>query len=271
MRANTGFSAGALYLGVITAAAGECVLGAGTALSARGAVLWGAAQALILAAVSALAAAALAGGGTRAGAARAVLAVWLCFELCGTILQAQVLCRQQFGSAAVLGAAPLLVWYGWRRAPRQINRAARVLWWFVLCAALVCALGLGGQLSWPRLFEVEAAGVPRAGVYAEYFAFPLLCEGSARDTKRAVWLPAGAFAVQAGFCVGMGLLFGEVPGSYKGAELLRALSVGAFSRLDAFLLLIWLTLALYRVCFLSAAVSRLLGGALKRRAGGELC
>lgn len=273
MNENSGFSPSALCLGVVTAAVGECVLRTGTAASARAVLLWGFWQALALVLLCVLAAVALPDRGAASRLASAVLAFWILWELAETLFQAQTLCRQQFASVAVFGLAPFLMWFGWKRAPEELNHAARILWWFALCGAVVCLLGLGGQMRWQRLFASESTALPPVKIYAEYLAFPLLCPRQTRVLRRAAWLPLGAFAVQAAFCTGMELLFGAMENSgYAGFELLRALSVGAFSRLDAFLLLIWLVLALFRVCFLCAAVHRLWqSAAAVRRTGDGLC
>lgn len=272
MRENTGFTPAALYLSVMTAAAGECVLRAGTLASARTVVLWGFWQALALVLLCVLAAVTLNGKGAESKLARAALTLWLAWELWQTVWQAQTLCRQQFASAAVLGAAPFLILLGLRHTPEQLNYTARILWWFALCGALVCALGLGGQMSWQRLIYNSVDTLPPVTLYAEYLAFPLLCPRRAHELRCAAWLPMGVYIVQAGFCVGLELLFGKVPQNYTGAELLRALSIGAFSRLDAFLLFIWLLLALFRVCLLCAAMRALWqGDALSRRAGDTVC
>lgn len=241
----------ALCLGTVTAAVGECLLRAAGQPNARAACLLGAAQALALMALGALFAVVLERRPRLQRCACAVLCVWFAWELALTVWQAQSLCRAQFATSTVLGAVPLLVWLGWGRTARQLNDSARVFWWFALCGALVCAAGLGGQLRWQRLYEQTSFAAPDVSVYAEYFAAPLLC--ARRSQRRALCLPLGAFAVRAGFALEWGLLFGAADG-YAGAELARALAWGAFSRLDAFALLIWLTLALYRVCFLCAVV-----------------
>lgn len=260
------FSRGALCLSVITAAAAECLLRADAPPPARTAVLWGAVQAGCLALLALLGAAA-AGRGRRL--ACLVLAAWLCAEWAQELWQAHLLCRRQFLSSAVLGAAPLLLWAGLRVCPAALSRTARVLWGFALCAALAAALGLGGQLRWERLAVQEGGAWPAAAVYAEYFALPYLC--GEPDRRCAGLLPWAGFLVQAGFALGWGLLFGAAARGYAGAELMRALAAGAFSRLDAFCVGIWLLLALYRVCFLGAAVRVLVQRALPGRAREGAC
>ena len=160
--------------------------------------------------------------------------------------------RDKAPSMALLGFLPLLLWAGWHICPASWNASARVLWWFVAVGGVVCLLGLVGQLHWYRLFTsaqptATGWGVP---VYAEYFAGALLC--SARSARHTVWLPVWGFAVQAAALMGGALLFGS--GAYPRLELLRAWSSGSFSRMDALLLLIWLTCAIFRTGFLCAAV-----------------
>lgn len=244
-----------LYINTAAATAGACILCSGVESSAQAVLIWGFWQGLALVLLAAACAAFLPDGGAARGAACAALWLWLGFELAQTLWQAQSLCWQQFGSRVVIGLVPLLLWLGIKSRPEELSRAARVLWWFALCGAAVCVLGLGAQTQWQRLM---AAGewrqkLPVAPVYAEYFACRLLCPQSGRAVRRAVWQPLACFAVQAAFSLGYAMLFGG-SGSYAGVELLRALSVGVFSRVDAFLLLIWVVLALYRVCFLCAAM-----------------
>lgn len=273
MQENSGFAPAALYLSVATAAAGECILSAGALTSARATILWGFWQALALVLLCVFAAVSLTGRGAASGLARAALTLWLAWELWQTVWQAQTLCRQQFASAAVLGVAPFLILLGFKRTPEQLNYTARILWWFALCGVLVCAVGLGGQMRWQRLAYSSADTLPPVTLFAEYFAFPLLCPRRAHELRCAAWLPMGVYIVQAGFCAGLELLFGKVPEGYVGAELLRALSIGAFSRLDSFLLFIWLLLALFRVCVLCAAMRALWqqSSALCRCAEDKVC
>lgn len=257
------FSPSTLCLGVVTAASAEYVLCNGMQTAARGAVLCGFLQAAAAAFTAQLLAPTLIKNTAAARLASALLAVWFAAELLQLVFQAQSLCVLQFSSPAVLGAVPFLAWFGWKHTAGELNYTARVLWWLVLLAALVCVLGLGGQLKWQRLFESGSSapnlwsGAP-AVLYAEYFAFPLLCDKEAGTQCRAVLLPFGGYAVCAGFALLHGLLFGAAGSGYSGMELMRALAVGAFSRLDSLLLFVWLLTALFRVCFLCSAVHILL-------------
>lgn len=263
MTKNGGFTFASLSLSVVCAAAAECLLGAGPLPSARAALTLGLLQAAALYVISALCAVAF--GGKRAPVLCAALWLWLAFELAQTVWQTQSLCWQQFSSKAALGAAPFLIWFGARRMPRELDRTARVLWGFAVSGALVCVLGLGGLLRWQRLLAAQQ-GRAFAPVYAEYFALPFICGQSVR--RRTACLPLYAFLVQAGFCVGWQLLFGEGEG-YSSLELLRALELGAFSRLDAFLVLMWLVLALYRICLLGAVMRFLWQNMAQWRGRGE--
>lgn len=114
--------------------------------------------------------------------------------------------------------------------------------------------GLSRQMHWAGLFaqaapQSTAFTVP---VYAEYFAVPLLC---GREERRGVCLPILTALVQTAATLGMALVFGR---TYPARELLRAWSTGTFSRLDAALLLVWLTCAIFRIGVLCTAV-RMLG------------
>ena len=254
------FSARTLGLGIVTAALAACFTQTGAVTSARAALLLGAPQALGLVLLSAVALYAgrwcglFTGRGLCSKAVCGALLLWFAAELAQTALEAQRICWQQFHSMAVVGLVPLLCWVGWGLEEPALNHTARILWWFVLGGAAACVLGLAGQMQWERLFEDAAPlwgqAAPRPLLLAEYFALPLL--GTAQARRRGVWLPALSFGVQGLFALGLELLFGPMQNSsYTGFELLRAWALGAFSRLDALLVLIWLATALYRVCFLS--------------------
>ena len=163
-------------------------------------------------------------------------------------------CREELASLAVLGVLPLLPWAGWQRPARAWGAPAQVLWWFVAVGSAVCLLGLARQMHWAGLFaqaapQSTAFTVP---VYAEYFAVPLLC---GREERRGVCLPILTALVQTVATLGMALVFGR---TYPARELLRAWSTGTFSRLDAALLLVWLTCAIFRIGVLCTAI-RMLG------------
>lgn len=189
-----------------------------------------------------------------AWAAAFCLQVWLAVELAGTFWKALQVCREEFSSLALLGFLPLLLWMGWQMPARAWGAPAQVLWWFVAVGSAVCLLGLARQMHWAGLFaqaapQSTAFTVP---VYAEYFAVPLLC---GREKRRGVCLPILTALVQTAATLGMALVFGR---TYPARELLRAWSTGTFSRLDAALLLIWLTCAIFRIGVLCTAV-RMLG------------
>mgnify|MGYP007132884426 CR=1 FL=1 len=184
---------------------------------------------------------------------KVVLTVSFAAELARTFGQAQQVCVQEFSSMALVGFLPLL-WGGWSIRPAQWNAPARVLWWFAALGAVICLAGLGGQMHWYRL--PEFSGVHSTGtvwmvpLYAEYFALPFLCEAPAQ--RKLLWLPGVSFLVQAVVLTAGALLFGtEV---YPQMELLRAWSTGSFSRMDAFLLLLWLLCAVYRMAVLCASI-----------------
>lgn len=155
------------------------------------------------------------------------------------------------GIAGVFAAAAL---GGLADACRAWGAPAQVLWWFVAVGSAVCLLGLSRQMHWAGLFaqaapQSTAFTVP---VYAEYFAVPLLC---GREERRGVCLPILTALVQTAATLGMALVFGR---TYPARELLRAWSTGTFSRLDAALLLVWLTCAIFRIGVLCTAI-RMLG------------
>ena len=175
-------------------------------------------------------------------------------ELAGTFWKALQVCREEFSSLALLGFLPLLLWAGWQMPARAWGAPAQVLWWFVAVGSAVCLMGLARQMHWAGLFaqaapKSTAFTVP---VYAEYFAVPLLC---GREERRDACLPILTALVQTAATLGMALVFGR---TYPARELLRAWSTGTFSRLDAALLLVWLTCAIFRIGVLCTAI-RMLG------------
>lgn len=259
-----GFSLSAAALSVLTAALAE---GAQTGVSVRGAVVYGAVQAALLALLSTVVYACWQKAGPAARQAGLFAAdVWLLAQLCSTALQAQAVCRQEFRSMALVGLLPLLLWAGWNIAPDGWNAPARVLWWFAALGVLVGLAGTAGQMRWPHLLTADAVQLarwPRVPLYAEYLAWPVLCP--AAKPRRAAALPWLTFLVQAGLAGGMCLVFGAA--AYPEQELLRAWSVGVFSRIDALLLLVWLTCAVFRIGFLCAAARMLWRQAAQGRKG----
>ena len=153
------------------------------------------------------------------------------------------------------------MWYLYLSEP-----PARVLWWFVLLGEGLCLAGIAGQMEWFYLLEpdaVQLARLPRAPLYAEYLLWPLLIEEPA--PRRVLFLPWLTFLAQVCLAGGICLVFGGT--DYPEQELLRAWSVGIFSRMDALLLLIWLTCAVFRIGFLCAAAGELWKKAANCRKG----
>lgn len=234
------FSLPAVTLSIFAAAAAERL----PVCSSSRALLWQEVLAAVLLMIlSALASRFWQSGPPKpaAWAAAFCLQVWLAVELAGTFWKALQVCREEFSSLALLGFLPLLLWAGWQMPARAWGAPAQVLWWFVAVGSAVCLLGLARQMHWAGLFaqaapQSTAFTVP---VYAEYFAVPLLC---GREERRGVCLPILTALVQTAATLGMALVFGR---TYPAWELLRAWSTGTFSRLDAALLLVWLTCAIF--------------------------
>ena len=251
MSCSTGFSISAVALSVVTgalAAAGEMEG------SAREAILSGLGNTLLLSLLTFLSVCIREAEPFIRKAVLALLTLGLAAELAETILQAQQAAQQEFRSMALIGLLPLLLWAGWSLPPESWNAPARVLWWFALLGGVVLIGGLWGQMRWPGLAEEglsQFGGFCKSFFCAEFFLWPLLCPDVA--PSRAVCLPWLSYAVQAGAALGMGLLFSGRD-DYPVMELLRAWSIGAFSRADALLVLIWLACAVYRICFLCAAL-----------------
>lgn len=259
-----GFSLSAAALSVVTAALEE---GVQTGISVRGMIVYGAVQAALLTFLSVILSACWQKMGP---AARQVwlfaASVWLLAELCGTAVQAQSICRQEFHSMALVGLLPLLLLAGWKIPPSGWDAPARVLWWLVGLGVLVGLAGTAGQMHWAHLLTVDAVQLarwPRVPLYAEYLVWPAVCPEA--GPRRAAGLPWLAFLVQASLAGGMCLVFGAA--DYPEQELLRAWSMGVFSRMDALLLLIWLTCAVFRIGFLCAAARMLWQQALQDRKG----
>ena len=176
--------------------------------------------------------------------------------LVSAVRDAQTICWEQFSSMAVIGALPLLVLAGWCLSPQVFSRAAKILWVLVVVVGVICIAGLAGQFRWQNLLETTAVfsrainkiNIP---IYAEYFALSLVDskETSTQTSYRMSWLPLGAFLLEVGCRLGIELLFGSAQ-DYPGYELLRAWTLGMFSRLDSLILLVWLTIGLFRICLL---------------------
>ena len=244
------FTPAALTLSLVTAALAD---GIPQSVPVRRALWLGVVSAVCLCILSALAVAMLQNKAPSL-AVRLALTAGLFMELMHTLVQAQGLCTAEFSSMALLGFLPLLLWAGWQMPARAWGAPAQVLWWFVAVGSAVCLMGLSRQMHWAGLFaqaapQSTAFTVP---VYAEYFAVPLLC---GREERRGVCLPILTALVQTAATLGMALVFGR---TYPARELLRAWSTGTFSRLDAALLLVWLTCAIFRIGVLCTAV-RMLG------------
>lgn len=186
---------------------------------------------------------------------KVVLAVLLAVEFVQTAAKAQEVCRQEFSSMALIGLLPLLLLAGWKLPFSSWEAPARVLWWIVALGGAVFLLGVLGQMHWERLLEFpDTANAWVSPVYAEYFLFPMLCQE--KDSGGTFCLPIGVFGLRAAATICFALVFGA--GSYPARELLRAWSMGAFSRVDTFLLLVWFGCALFRLCFLTALLRRVL-------------
>ncbi len=184
-----------------------------------------------------------------------VLVIWFGWELVHTCIQAQAVCRIQFGTNAIIGVFPLLLLVGIRINAAALNQASRIMWWLFFITVLVFIAGLYGQMDWHRLFLAEETGnfwfedVQHITLYPEYFVLSALFRQ--KDLGKATLLPIWSYAVQVSYVIAAELIFGQVSNSaYTGAELLRVWSLGWFSRLDALVLLIWLAMALYRICLI---------------------
>lgn len=258
---DRGFSLSALGLGLVTASLAECFYSSAGAYGARSILLLGFLNTAGLAAAAGLFAALaekfdlFSGQGFFPKLAGWGFFVWFALETGRTIAAAQTVCREHFGSNALIAVLPVLLLVSWQMNDSALDRSARAIWWLLAAGILACLAGLWDQMHWHRLFGAEdpslwADGWPKILIYPEYFALPLLCQG--KKVRRGALLPFWSYAVQAGYAFVLELVLGQVAGpDYSGLELLRAWALGYFSRLDALLLLLWLAAALWRICLLA--------------------
>lgn len=258
---DRGFSLSALGLGLVTASLAECFYSSAGAYGARSILLLGFLNTAGLAAAAGLFAALaekfdlFSGQGFLPKLAGWGFFAWLALETGRTIAAAQIVCREHFGSNALIAVLPVLLLVSWQMNGSALDRSARAIWWLLAAGILACLAGLWDQMHWHRLFGAEdpslwADGWPKILLYPEYFALPLLCQG--KKVRRGALLPFWSYAVQAGYAFVLELVLGQSAGpDYSGLELLRAWALGYFSRLDALLLLLWLAAALWRICLLA--------------------
>lgn len=256
-----GFSTSALGLGLVTATLAERFYSPAGEYTARSTILLGflSTLGLVIGAgcfyLLAMKCQLFTGQGflTRLGAW--IFFGWFGLELIRTASAAQTICREHFGSNGLIAVLPVLLLVSWEMKASALDRSARAVWWLLATGILICLAGVWGQMHWQKLFDPEGAslwgsGWPPVPIYPEYFALPLLCRQN--KIRQGVLLPFWSYGVQAGYALVLELVLGRVAGSgYRGLEVLRAWALGYFSRLDALLLLLWLTAALWRICLLA--------------------
>ncbi|MCI2047861.1 MAG: hypothetical protein LKJ90_09135 [Faecalibacterium sp.] len=249
------------FLAALSELLARLLSGNAVSFSARegifGAALVGVGTFLALAALSLLDAKPL-----LAGRGGLFSAFWLLVVLIGlltaagsTLVEMLRIYRAQFSGGAlwlVLLAAGLVL-----LVPQSgtIERASHAVFVLAVGVGILIFLGLFGQMHWQSLSfapiqgqGVAAAAMRLACFVPEYFALPIFT----RD-KRAGRIPAALFAGEAAVLVGAELVFGYSgqDGRYPGLELLRAWGLGAFSRLDALVVGLWLLLALFRLLLIA--------------------
>ena len=261
-----GFSPAAVALGLTAAALAESFYGPAGVCPPRSAAPLGLAGAAALSLAAwlfgfwAALAGLFSGRGPLPRAAGWLFFGWFALEFARPAAAAQTVCREEFGSNALIAVLPLLLLVTWRMDAGALDRSSRALWWLLGVGAAICLFGLADQMRWQRLFEAGGgvAGWPPVRVFPEYFALPLLCTEQDVRRSRAALLPFWVWAVQAGYAFVLALVLGRPQADgYTGLELLRAWAMGYFSRLDAFLLLVWLAAALWRLCLLAFVLRRL--------------
>lgn len=261
-----GFSVPTVGLGLTAAVLAGCFYSPAGESSARRVVLLGFAEAAVLALAAwlfgfwASQTGLFAGRGFLPRLAGWLFFLWFGLEFARTAAAAQTVCREEFGTNALIAVLPVLLVVTWRMDAGALDRSARALWWLLAAGAVICLAGLWDQMRWQRLFQGSGGGLLADGwplrLYPEYFALPLLCRE--KDVPKGALLPFGAYVLQGGYAFVLTLVLGRPDGpGYAGLELLRAWAMGYFSRLDAFLLLVWLAAALWRLCLLAFVLRRL--------------
>ena len=187
------------------------------------------------------------------------LFLWFGIELAVAVRDAAEAGWQQFGSMAVIGFLPLLLWAGWTLPSEVFSRTAAILWRLFWITFLITAAGLLEQMHWQNLLFTLGPERPSIPIYAEYFALPFLRaeQKTSGSSFKSILTPLWMFALEGGLRLGTELIFGGA--GYPGGELLRCWAMGAFSRFDSAVLLVWLAAALFRICFL-VRMLRLLAG-----------
>ena len=258
---NGSFSLSALGLGLVTATLTNCFYNPAGEHSARSTILMGflSTLGLVIGAACfyllAMKCQLFSGTGFLSRLGAWIFLGWFGMELVRTASTAQTVCREHFGSNGLIAVLPILLLVSWEMKASALDRSARAVWWLLAAGALVCLAGLGSQMHWQRLFAAEGASIwnggwPAVPIYPEYFALPLLCQK--KKLHQGFLLPFWSYGVQAGYALVLELVLGRaVSSDYRGLELLRAWTLGYFSRLDALLLLLWLTAALWRICLLA--------------------
>lgn len=185
---DRGFSLSALGLGLVTASLAECFYSSAGAYGARSILLLGFLNTAGLAAAAGLFAALaekfdlFSGQGFLPKLAGWGFFAWFALETGRTIAAAQIVCREHFGSNALIAVLPVLLLVSWQMNGSALDRSARAIWWLLAAGILACLAGLWDQMHWHRLFGAEdpslwADGWPKILLYPEYFALPLLCQG----------------------------------------------------------------------------------------------
>jgi hypothetical protein len=193
--------------------------------------------------------------------------LWLAVLLIGlfaagamTFWDLAVVYRRQFDCSTVwliLLALGMLIL---RPALLSMERAAHAIFALLLLAGAVLLIGLGGQMHWyslsfaaPRVQGVSAAFFGLLCFIPEYFALPLFSRGKASGL-----VPGGLLIAQGSvlLCAEMVFGFENQSGRYPAMEMLRAWGIGAFSRLDALVVGLWLMLALFRLLFIESLLEQ---------------
>ena len=174
---------------------------------------------------------------------------------------AQTVCREEFGTNALIAVLPVLLAVTWQMDAGALDRSARALWWLLAAGAAVCLAGLWDQMHWQRLFQGrKAACLPAAGRRCRSIlnTSPCPCSARKRTSPKGRCCPLAVMPSGGGYAFVLALVLGRPDSpAYAGLELLRAWAMGYFSRLDAFLLLVWLAAALWRLCLLAFVLRRL--------------
>ena len=164
-----GFSVPTVGLGLTAAALAGCFYGPAGESSARSVILLGLAETAVLSFIAWLfglwagQAGLFSGRGFLPKLAGWLFFLWFGAEFFRTMAAAQTVCREEFGTNALIAVLPVLLVVTWQMNAGALDRSARALWWLLAAGAAVCLAGLWDQMHWQRLFQGAEGGLLAGG------------------------------------------------------------------------------------------------------------